>query len=98
MKKLKFKTWLNLGDVLTIEELKHVFGGIGSGSGEQISCFCIYTKYDSSTSTHPYETSIFLTAYTPAECKNKCDSFCRDSSNHASACEAVCGYSMCEDL
>ena len=54
MAKLKFEKWSNVGDVLTSEELKHVCGGMGNGSGEQISCFCVYTYYNNSMSTHPY--------------------------------------------
>lgn len=98
MAKLKFEKWSNVGDVLTSEELKHVCGGMGNGSGEQISCFCVYTYYNNSMSTHPYETSTFLVAYSPTECNNECVRFCNQSSNNASACEAVCGSNMCEDL
>jgi len=36
MAKLKLKNLSNIGDVLTCEELKHIYGGEGSGSGSYI--------------------------------------------------------------
>jgi hypothetical protein len=42
MVKLKFKQWSNVGDVLTSEELKHVCGGLGSGSDPETYCaYCV---------------------------------------------------------
>lgn len=38
MVKLKFKQWSNVGDVLTSEELKHVCGGLSSGSDDGDDC------------------------------------------------------------
>lgn len=97
MAKLKLKNLSNIGDVLTSEELKHIYGGDGSGSGvgsEPISCFCVYTEANDPMHPEPYETSVPLSAYTNTDCKNMCEKVCRDVVGH-SACEAVCGYSMC---
>ena len=38
MAKLKFEKWLNAGDVLTSEELKHVCGGMSSGGSIGEDC------------------------------------------------------------
>lgn len=68
MKKLKFKIWSNLGDVLTIEELKHVCGGVTSGASEPISYFCVYDISNDPLTPHPYSASKFLIAYTNVNC------------------------------
>jgi len=36
MAKLKLRNLSNIGDILTSDELKHVYGGEGSGSGSYI--------------------------------------------------------------
>lgn len=93
MKKLKFKIWSNLGDVLTIEELKHVCGGVTSGASEPISYFCVYDISNDPLTPHPYSASKFLIAYTNVNCISQCTRLCHTVG--VSNCEAVCGYEMC---
>jgi natural product precursor len=49
MKKLKLKNLSKVGDVLTSEELKHIYGGDGSGSGSSCgTCRCYIQFSDGS--------------------------------------------------
>lgn len=50
MKKLKLKNLSAIGNVLTSEELKHVYGGIGSGNGGTCTC----TLYHRILQDHTY--------------------------------------------
>lgn len=94
MTKLRLKTWSKVGDVLTSEELKHVCGGIGSGSDEPISCSCVYNICNDPLIPYPYETSKPLIAYTSADCITQCDRLCYTVG--ISDCEAICGSEACK--
>lgn len=96
MEKLKLKNLSKVGDVLTSEELKLIYGGVGSGSGSgnsPINCVCIFTVANDPLSTIPYEMSEPITAYTNADCKSLCEKKCTVVG--ISCCEAACGDSMC---
>ena len=50
MKKLKLKNLANVGNVLTSEELKHVYGGIGSGGNSKLKTIDL-SSFDTSKVT-----------------------------------------------
>lgn len=74
MEKLKFKNLATVGDVLSPEELKRVYGGSGSGSNNgslKPECICSYTLPSG------YDTAEFIYNI-PNEsiCRYACDAKC----------------------
>lgn len=77
-----------MGDALTREDLKSVYGGatLGFGSGGEKTCVCVYTVYDSMTqNSHEYST-IIPGITTEQDCASSCLSKCRNNPEY-SACE-----------
>lgn len=91
MKKLKLKNLANVGNVLTSEELKHVYGGTGSGgygsggSGNACTLFCTYSG--DPLNPIPYETIEVIAVSTLADCLDACTR--KSRSNGYSGCDAI---------
>ena len=75
MTKLKLKNWSRVGDALTSEELKHVYGGV-RGSGVACTLFCIRT--DDPLHPYPYEITVIFEVSGYPECKQRCLKLMRD--------------------
>jgi natural product precursor len=83
MKKLKLKNLSKAGNVLTSEELKHVYGGAVLGNngsyGSGYRCVCTYTYYDSGLGSEYNWSVIIPNVFNPSTCKKKCDEMCNDA-------------------
>ena len=87
MKKLKLKNLSAIGNVLTSEELKHVYGGAGSGSGG--SGYQCTIMYDIANLPYPPTTGMeTIIVASKQECKDKCFRKCYYDYDF-SDCEAV---------
>lgn len=91
MKKLKLKNLANVGNVLTSEELKHVYGGIGSGGngsgGSGYACTLICTYSGDPLNPIPYETIDVIAVYSLSACLDAC--LRKNHSMGYSGCDAV---------
>ncbi len=86
MKKLKLKNLSAIGNVLTSEELRHVYGGNGSG-GSGYVCTLICTYSEDPLNPIPYETTEVIAVSTLSACLDACVR--KSRSNGYSACDAV---------
>jgi len=92
MEKLKFKNLATVGDVLSPEELKRVYGGSGSGSNNgslKPECICVY-----SVGVYPYDydvSEIIPNIETGPACFSACNNKCNYDWNFHS-CEEIFRY------
>lgn len=77
MAKLKLKNLSNIGDVLTSEELKLIYGGTGSGSGKE--CICYYTLWKGTTEASA-GSEVIEVANSQSMCTSMCTPLCFTSS------------------
>jgi len=95
MTKLKLKNWSKVGDALTSEDLKHVYGGgtaSGSGTGSRHkSCVCVYTVINVEDWSEYDKSEIIPNIYSELSCTNNCNHKCLLNTNIWD-CEAIYDY------
>lgn len=90
MKKLKLKNLSKAGNVLTSEELKHVYGGAvleNNDYGSGYRCVCVYTYYHPSLGSECDWSVIIPDVFDPRTCEDRCQTLCIE--NHYSNCESI---------
>lgn len=95
MEKLRLRRTPNVGKVLTNEELKLIYGGIGSGSGSgsgtYLGCVCTY-MYDDPVLGYSHGWIEYFTGIKSAEqCSYACYNLCESDPNKTE-CEPSFGW------